>query len=217
MTISLGAAELADRVVDVVGRVAVFRELAPVAATVGAPFPDATTIDRSIDFLTDLDIPRILRDLDAVVGAHQDYVVATDMVAARPISTSWRGGAGGAASAAVDSQLLDRDTELATLTAAAAAATPALAGLKLLLQNVFQALEQASEPTLVGHALPSVPAALSAGALRSAVVADEIAARVRLFTTATAIGRRGVRDILAELVGIDVTMSSGELALAGDQ
>ncbi|GAB19270.1 hypothetical protein GOEFS_078_00040 [Gordonia effusa NBRC 100432] len=218
MAISDGtAAELAQRAAGVAGWIAIFRELAPIAASVAVAFPDDKTIDRAVGFLTDVDIVQILSDLDAVVGAYGICATATGAVAAQPLSTSWQGHAGTAASSAVDTHMNSRNTELATLIAAADAATPTFAGLKLLLQNVFHALEMISDPLLAGHPLSTVSAALGAGTLRAGVIAEEIDARVRLFTTATAIGRSGVRNILAELVGVDSAASSGELALAGDQ
>lgn len=197
-------------------RAGTFGELAPIAATVGTAFPDAATIRRSVAFLSDVDLPQVLADLDAVVGAYRQFTAAIDAVGAQAAGASWQGRAGTAACDAINSHSRS-GRDLIGLISLAQSASPALEGLKMVLPNVFRAIDDVTAPVLAGHPLPTVAAALATGTLRPSVVADEVGARVRLFDTATRIGRTAVRDILAELVGVDVGLSAGELALAGER
>lgn len=209
-------ADLAVRLNVVVVRVGTFGELAPIAAAVGTGFPDPATIRRAMSFLTDVDVGQVLADLDAVVSAYQRFTAAIDAVGAQEVGASWQGRAGAAACDAIDSHRRS-GRELETLIGLAQSATPALDGLKMVLPNVFQSIEVVTEPILAGHPVPTLTTALATGTVRPAVVADEIGGRVRLFESATRIGRSAVRGILAELVGVDAGASMGELALAGDR
>lgn len=211
------AADLGRRAAGVGSQICAFADLGPIAASLGVGFPDTAGITRAVGFLFDIDIAQVLADLDAVVGANHSVAAAADLVAEQSVESSWQGRSGAAALAALDAHSRSGDSQVATLSDLASTAGPALEGLKTLLQNVFHAVDAVCGPTLAGCPVAAVPAALSAGTVRPNVVADEIAARVRLFDTATAVGRAGVRDILAELVGIDTRTSTGDLALAGEQ
>ncbi|NMO02404.1 hypothetical protein HH308_14390 [Gordonia sp. TBRC 11910] len=212
-----GSADLAAQATDIDSRITAFGDLAPIAASVGAGFPDTAAIRRAVSFLVDADIGRILTDLDAVVAAHQSFQNAEDAMAQRSLASSWQGRSADAALAAVDVHSRASSWRLPTLTAIAATAAPALSGLKTVLHNVFGAIDAVCDPILAGTPVATVPSALAGGTLRPNVVADEIAARVRLFDQATSLGRTALHDILAEFVGVDAHTSTGDLALAGEQ
>ncbi|GAC70512.1 hypothetical protein [Gordonia soli] len=191
-------ADLRDRAVAGVEHLA---DVLGLGATLGLDVPTADEIRAGFRAVGRVGLPAMAADGERLqaavraVGEHLDRLPEQEI----RIGQAWAGAAGAAALARIAEHRHATESDAQVLRTLADSTTAAAAGIDRLVRAWYLAVARLTTPVIADHPLPAVPAAVATGAVPLSVVADDIAARIHLFTTTSSAAATGITEILQAL------------------